>query len=57
MQKIGEIKCEIQAAEPGEYATLFEKYKRIQEVESGSFWSSFIRKKRLTRRNFCAQKR
>ena len=27
------------------------------EVESGSFWSSFIRKKRLTRRNFCAQKR
>ena len=27
MQKIGEIKCEIQAAEPGEYATLFEKYK------------------------------
>ena len=53
MQKIGEIKCEIQAAEPGEYATLFEKYK----VESGSFWSSFIRKKRLTRRNFCAQKR
>ena len=29
----------------------------VQEVESGSFWSSFIRKKRLTRRNFCAQKR
>ena len=27
MQKIGEIKSEIQAAEPGEYAALFEKYK------------------------------
>ena len=57
MQKIGEIKCEIQAAEPGEYATLFEKYKEDTRSESGSFWSSFIRKKRLTRRNFCAQKR
>ncbi len=57
MQKIGEIKSEIQAAEPGEYATLLKNTKRIQEVESGSFWSSFIRKKRLTRKNFCAQKR
>ena len=33
MQKIGEIKCEIQAAEPGEYATLFEKYK--EDTRSG----------------------
>ena len=34
MQKIGEIKCEIQAAEPGEYATLFEKYK--EDTRSGA---------------------
>ena len=33
MQKIGEIKCEIQAAEPGEYATLFEKFK--EDTRSG----------------------
>ena len=33
MQKIGEIKCEIQAAEPGEYATLFEKYKEDTRSE------------------------
>ena len=33
MQKIGEIKSEIQAAEPGEYATLFEKYK--EDTRSG----------------------
>ena len=32
-QKIGEIKCEIQAAEPGEYATLLEKYK--EDTRSG----------------------
>ena len=52
MQKIGEIKSEIQAAEPGEYAALFEKYK--EDTRSGV---RFIRKKRLTRKNFCAQKR
>ena len=33
MQKIGEIKSEIQAAEPGEYAALFEKYK--EDTRSG----------------------
>ena len=32
MQKIGEIKCEIQAAEPGEYATLFEKLMKLEEA-------------------------
>ena len=33
MQKIGEIKSEIQAAEPEEYAALFEKYK--EDTRSG----------------------
>ena len=38
MQKIGEIKCEIQAAEPGEYATLLKKNKEdTRSGESGSF--------------------
>ena len=37
MQKIGEIKSEIQAAEPGEYAALLKSTKKIQEVESGGF--------------------
>lgn len=56
MQKIGEIKCEIQAAEPGEYATLFEKYK--EDTRSGvRKLLEQLHKKRLTRRNFCAQKR
>ena len=33
MQKIGEIKSQIQPAEPGEYPTLFEKYK--EDTRSG----------------------
>ena len=33
MQKIEEIKSEIRAAEPGEYAALFEKYK--EDTRSG----------------------
>ena len=33
MQKIGEIKSEIQAAEPEEYAALFDKYKEDENKD------------------------
>ena len=57
MQKIGEIKAELQALQPEEYDAFFEKYKDDTRNGVRKLLEQLHKKELLTRRSLPARKR